>query len=277
MATIGVLQTEDYLEDAYQHFGSFDLITSFIRLSRGDVSVKVHDDRFDKEYTWKDLHACSELQLGLWCIKPTDSIVHKGLQYGVHVVVRPVACLLDFGVDFAMTTVKGIVVAHNLLFAIGSKILLPFRDARFRDVGNDFIYMLVGMGHCIDSISSILLTTVSIFLLYHFTGPKAGDLLSYYVKNLDTQKYEIVLDASRIKFLKNKCGWENVADEAIKSLATTYSWSNLLLGSTQLSYKERGGRYRVYAEFKESYDCGYATVTTFYKLNNGVKLPSFGN
>ena len=265
------LQVEEYGTEAYLEFGNFKLLESCIRLSRGDASVKVLDPRFDKEYSWKDLHACSDLRLALWCIKPTDSKAHKCLQHVVHIIGRPATCLLDYGVDFTITTAKTIIAAHNLLFAVGSKIILPFRDAHFRDVGDDFRGFFSSFGYCFESFCEAIGRALSIVFLAHFIGPKAGNLLSYPVKNLETGIEETILDANRVKFLKEKCGWEDVSDEAIKALASQFSWSKFFR-DTNLSYQERDGLYRVMAEFTRRYTIGDVTVTHFYKLNNGVNL-----
>ena len=260
------LQVEEYRTDAYQKFGSFKLLESYIRLSRGDASVKVLDPRFEKDYTWKDLHACADLRLELWCLKPTDSKTHKRLQHAVHIIGRPATCLLDFGVGFTITTAKTIIAAHNLLFAIGSKIILPFRDAHFRDVGDDFMSFCSSFEYCFNSLLEVIVRAFTIVFLVHFIGPGRINLFSYTVKNLETKEYETILDISRVEFIRKKCGWEDVSDKAFKELGSQFSCEGR--GPMELSYREENGRYRVMAEFEITVSGEHFSHTKHYKLNN---------
>ncbi|MEI8300076.1 MAG: hypothetical protein WCG10_00495 [Chlamydiota bacterium] len=220
-----LLQSENFHLGPYEHFGSFDLLESHIRLSRGDTPIEVVDPRFETPYTtWKQLHACSALGLTLWCLKPSESPKHKVLQHVVYIVCRPMACILDLGIDLSLSLVKTLIFVDLVVTRLVQEIVIykHLSDSiSVVDLSSEFKLFDNGLRCFAHSLVSIFSQIAEILLTIHFSGPVGGGLWSYSVRNLDAKQDEVVLDQGKVKFLREKCGWEHVTDEVLKKLGNT--------------------------------------------------------
>ncbi|MEI8300075.1 MAG: hypothetical protein WCG10_00490 [Chlamydiota bacterium] len=250
-----LVQSENFHLGSYEPFGSFDLLESHIRLSRGDTPIEVVDPRFETPYTtWKQLHACSALRLTLWCLKPSDSISHKILQNVVYIVCRPVACILDLGVDLSLSLVKTLIFVDLVAIRIVQEIVIYKRLSDVTSVVDlsSESKLLANSWNCfLYSYVSALVQIWDIILTIHFSGPGGGGLWSYSACNLDTRQNELVLDLGKVKFLREKCGWEHVTDEVLKKLGNTWSFVNFINRDT-FSYQATSNRYYIEAEFNRN-------------------------
>lgn len=200
-----VVQSEDFVEAPYDFFGNsnFRILESHIRLSRGDTPIQVVDPRFETPYTtWKQLQACANLRLTLWCLKPSDSSLNKMLQYGIYVIGKPVACVLDLGVDSLLCIARTIVIS-------------------------EYVYFIKGWRRGLESFVKVFSQLLDTVCLVHFLGPRGSRMWSYYVKNRTTNQNEFILDAGKVRFLREKCGWEHVTDEKFKELGNVMYLSTM--------------------------------------------------
>lgn len=220
------VQVEDFNSAAYIPGRGFELIGDFFRRPDDVNFPVVFDERFQKNFTWRDLHACSDLRLQLWCLKPSDSQNQKRWQHAVNIIGRPATCIIDCGIDFAITVYKVMFLAKNVLVKTSTKIVFPFRDAHFGELIDDLKGIYYGLGYTGDSAINLICRVFSIFALVHFLPPKAGDLWSYPFYQKFTKECKIVLDANRVKFIREKCGWENVPDKVFREKAAQFSWMN---------------------------------------------------
>jgi hypothetical protein len=251
-----ILQSENFDKSPYEHFGSFNLLESHIRLSRGDAPIEVLDPRFETPYTtWKQLHACTTLRLTLWSLKPSDAKSHKFLQHVVYVVGRPITCILDAGIDLSLCVIKTLMCIDAVMCRFLQEIMVRFRlveSKSFIDLQAEFQLLLNSGRYFCYSWCRTFTQIADIALTIHFFGPRGGALWSYSARNLDTRQDELILDPSKVKFLREKCGWEGVTDEALKKLGNTWSLVNSLNGDTY-SYRKATNRYYVQANFTINY------------------------
>ena len=255
-----ILQPENFHLGPYEHFGSFDLLESHIRLSRGDTPIEVLDPRFETPYTtWKQLHACSALRLTLWCLKPSDLTSHKILQHVVYVACRPMACILDLGVDLSLSLVKTLIFVDLVVTRLVQEVVIYKRlsDITFVvDLSSDSKLLASSWNCCLYSYLSAVVQILDIVLTIHFFGPSGGYLWFYPARNLDTLQNEIVLDPGKVKFLREKCGWEHVTDEVFKKLGNTWSLVNFINSDT-FSYQVTSSRYYIQAKFYRDIGSSY--------------------
>lgn len=54
--------------------------------------------------------------------------------------------------------------------------------------------------------ASCLWYLADVLLLVHFLDARGSKIWSYYAYNMEIGKYEIILDAGKVKFLREKCG-----------------------------------------------------------------------
>lgn len=262
-----ILQHENFDNGPYKHFGSFNLLESHIRLSRGDAAIEVLDPRFETPYTtWKQLHACASLRLTLWCVKPSESSNHKLLQHVVYVVGRPMTCILDAAVDLALVMIKTLLALDALVSRAIQEIVIRFRlseSASVIDISSEFHLLEESWMYLAYSWVKIFTQIIDIVFAIHFFGPGGGLLWSYSVYNLETGQDEVILDPSKVKFLREKCGWETVTDEVLKKLGDTWSLVNSLNGD-YYSYRKATDHYYVQANFT----INYGNYSVSYRTHN---------
>lgn len=262
-----ILQHEDFDKSPYEHFGSFNLLESHIRLSRGDAAVEVLDPRFETPYmTWKQLHACSTLRLTLWCVKPSESSNHKLLQHVVYVVGRPITCILDAGIDLSLSMMKTLLALDALVYRVIQEIIIRCKlseSTSVIDLSSEFHLLGKSWHYLTYSWLRIFTQIFDVVLMIHFFGPGGASLWSYSARNLDTGQNELILDPSKVKFLRQKCGWEGVTDEVLKKLGNTWSLVNSLSGD-YYSYRKATDRYYVQANFT----INYGNYSVSYRTHN---------
>lgn len=270
MSIIDSLLTDVHYEHLpYSPWGGFNTIESDICSAYPEkyTIINVQDSRFVNP-SWINIHSWSTSYLALWSIKPTQD--HYTItKYLVSLSFKPLAALFDTTVNTMLVPAKLLVLLDRIL-VVTAKTAFHLHhnpnDLTIRKSGYEFGNQL---GYMLSSLLELVLQPINI--LPNMITPKWDLFLhtkslvwSYTIVNKEGE-IELILDQGRVKYLREKCGWEHVTDEAFKALSNSFSSS---LHHYVLSYFEQDGKLCIKANWEDEIQVGNIRIPIFREDRN---------
>lgn len=232
----------------------FSLIASHICAEKNQkFSRPVEDFRFNEcvEYKgignsrWMRVNACASLRLNLWCIKPSTQWQYKIIQYFVSITVKPFASLADFGINAIFVPLKVGIFAAAFFIKVIHKMYNPQVNIELSNTAY-YSYMNIFSQLGAAGKSGMYFSyQVIAALSLNFLGPKCDPFLRWnegfnwaYWVNDD----QLILDANRVKYIKEKCDWQDVPNDVFKTICKPWLW----LQQYEISCSEIKGGYKFF-------------------------------
>lgn len=263
--TLSPLLTNAYYgSSAYEAYQGFQVVEADIRAAHPEKyrALKIEDPRFSNS-SWMRIHAWSLTYLTLACIKPLteDGRLTAG-QYAASLVFKPFAAVFDGAVNTGLLPIKLIVLIDRMVNSTFNALLQRNHPKGALTLGDAASDTGMQVGYMFGSLFKILIQPLNICA--SVISPK-WDLFFYFGRIScaykiicdqpgEERKEELLLDQSRVRYLREKCGWHHVSDEHFKSLGARGS-------QYALSYFDMNGKICIKAQWEQHIQVGNIHIT----------------
>lgn len=189
-------------------------------LSNLYTAIDVKDYRFS--YSLKKIQGCAAFSIKAIFLRPSDSFLSKWVG-GLCIFALPVGHLMDFGVNTAVFCVHTALAIDTIavgIFKKGLGLLLPKKFIGESDEKCfDFSHTrwLGATSHMVGSFFFGFAELVISPLYYlRIMNPLFGLKHSYWVYDLDSKKFHLVLDQEKVRWLQKKYGYTNNYETLLK-------------------------------------------------------------
>lgn len=265
---VNLFKTDDYEDFAfYPRFG-LTMVESHIRASNPIKysPLTIQDTRFSNS-SWMRIHACSLFYITLWCVKPQNSPEIKIAQHLTSILIKPIAACSDACVNTILLAAKVVIAVNDFFVKVIKKCIFLEKDAGFAVSGDYWKATISQLGITLKCYLEVVLQPITI--LPNIVSPKYDfNFLfdrynwSYLVKNKDTDQDEIILDQGKVKYLRERLGWEHVTDEVFKTLLSPGS------SAYRIEYSGEDKKLFVTAEWTTYVQAGNVWIPIHHRETN---------
>lgn len=272
VSDLGWLLADQYLPGAapYQPYQGFQIVESDIRAAHPDkyTPITIEDSRFSHPPSWIRIHAWATTYLHLWCIKPHPNHADiSGTQRLYAIFLKPATTVLDATINTLLFPIK-LTILIDRIVVVTTCSLFRFKQSKeglsietaWINTHYQMSCMLQGLFAVVLQPATILANVIS--PRWDFMVNMSFGGISYDVFNKTDNKTERILDQGKVKYLRERCGWQDVTDEMFKTL--NYSMGD----HYHLSYFSDHDELRIDAHWKKTITVGTMIIITNYNDSN---------
>lgn len=184
------------------------------------IPLESKDPRF--AFSLAKIQGCAAFSIKAYFLKPSENFLNRWLK-GLCIFALPAGYLIDIGVNTAQFSVQSVLVIEAFATGVLKKIVSVFIPKKFLKEGDDR-WLDLSHTRCFGSLLELgfsvglLCVETPLMPLYYlgWVNPLRGLKHSYWVFDLSSNKYHLVLDQEKVKWLQKKYGYTSDLDALLK-------------------------------------------------------------